>query len=193
MPRLRGGDLRAGGGGAGDRGAGRAGRASLQEEEPRPGEGAAHKVNNQSSLCTIPKPNILFIFVFIFNILCNAFEICSHWRFHQEWYETICMTAKYSCESRVFFNLFRINLISGIQASQASIKKTHKRLFGDLWPAKNLTWFMSYLIIWVYSSVKSSAKMYCFLVMCFRDYNSWVANMNNVKGVESGQNNYEIK
>ena len=26
-----------------------------------------------------------------------------------------------------------------------------------------------------------------------RDYNSWVANMNNVKSVEAGQNNFEIK
>ena len=27
----------------------------------------------------------------------------------------------------------------------------------------------------------------------FRDYNSWVANMNNMKSVEAGQNNFEIK
>ena len=36
-------------------------------------------------------------------------------------------------------------------------------------------------------------KFLLWSVSYFRDYNSWVANMNNMKAAEAGQNNYEIK
>ena len=50
-------------------------------------------------------------------------------------------------------------------------------LFNYMWNTITYTYFS--FILW--------------LVSYFRDYNSWVANMNNMKAAEAGQNNYEIK